>query len=86
MCVTLPPGLDPAVLRDELIELWTRKDVQMVRVTFTTRLESAHAVSPVCVHVCVLMRKAECLSVGRKEGICIALNEPEMCVRRILRG
>lgn len=42
--------------------------------------------SPVCVHVCVLMRKAECLSVGRKEGICIALNEPEMCVRRILRG
>lgn len=34
--------------------------------------------------VCLLMRKPECVS--RKEGICIALNELEICVRRILSG
>uniref|UniRef100_A0A3Q4N3B2 Exonuclease 3'-5' domain containing 3 n=1 Tax=Neolamprologus brichardi TaxID=32507 RepID=A0A3Q4N3B2_NEOBR len=31
-CVcNMPPGLDPAMLRDQLFDLWNRKDLQMVR-------------------------------------------------------
>lgn len=97
----MPPGLDPAMLRDQLFDLWNRKDLQMVRVTFTACVRSIYAILSVCVCVykgsrmellcvcmkhlhrkeqmrenpeslneahlcvCVLMRKPDCLSVGR---------------------
>lgn len=52
VCVCVfPPGLDPAVLRDDLFEHWNRKDLQMVRVTFTACVNSTHAILSVCVYV-----------------------------------
>lgn len=46
----MPPGLDPAVLRDQLFDLWNRKDLQMVRVTFTVCVRSIYAILSVCVY------------------------------------
>ncbi|KAI3362415.1 hypothetical protein L3Q82_012713 [Scortum barcoo] len=52
VCVISPhsTGLDPAALRDKLFELWNRKDLQTVRVTFTACVNSTHAILSACVY------------------------------------
>ena len=63
MCVSVcvfTPGLDPAVLRDDLFEHWNRRDLQMVRVTFTACVNFTHAILSVCVCVSVFTKVERC--------------------------
>lgn len=63
LCMYLiPQGLDPAVLRDQLFELWNRKDLQTVRVTFTACVNSTHTI------------QSECAYKGR-DGVSVCLQE-----------
>lgn len=96
VCVPLL-GLDPCLLRDELLELWFLKDLQMVSITFTAWARPTHAafVPCVCAHTgkhtsrtdvdagaspeCLCVNEETRVCVRRKEGMCAALNELEMC-------